>query len=237
MHTKHSRLTAQLVWYNSPVFIILFSKQHDKSDLTVKTNPWHHIFVSFFVSRTFRTHQWLLTSHWLRMRMWLWSLGQPHPGPCRATWPCVSTQNSCMSKSKVRDENFSNDVLTKLRLFWYKQLTGNSFFSAELFGLKCFVQLESWADYCKENPSVFMPLSVISLSNKEKKKISARTSFPQTCFLCYLNYQDWSLCWTMFIKCSKPKAKVFPLKILFSDVDLSISWGLFFIQKEQTKTN
>lgn len=57
----------------------------------------------YFVSRMFRIHPWSSTSLWLRMRMFLWLLGQPHPGHCQATWPFASTPSSCMSKLEVRD--------------------------------------------------------------------------------------------------------------------------------------
>lgn len=63
------------------------------------------------VSRMFRTPRWLSTSHWLRMRMLLWLPGQPHHGHCRATWPCVWTQNYFMSRSKVSKEHSTRRVL------------------------------------------------------------------------------------------------------------------------------
>lgn len=52
-------------------------------------------------SRTFKIHPSLLTSHWWKTKTWPWLPGQPHLGRCPATWPSVSTQRCCMSRSKV----------------------------------------------------------------------------------------------------------------------------------------
>lgn len=86
-------------WHKSPhhTFSGLMQQQHSNMELT-----WSLFLI--FVSRTFRTHRWSSTFHWLGMRMWLWSPGRPHPGHCLATWPSVLTRSSFTSRSKVRDE-------------------------------------------------------------------------------------------------------------------------------------
>lgn len=69
------------------------------------------IFLPFLSSRTSKIHPSLLTSHWWTTKTWPWSPGQPHPGHCPATWPSVSTQRCCMSRSKVRSKTCYSCVM------------------------------------------------------------------------------------------------------------------------------